>query len=122
MLVTIQFRRGTSSQWASVDPILGQAEPGYDSTVGGIKIGDGVSRWSELPWEGGGGGGGPVTYADLPDGSTITLYFTEEGGWPDRPFERPNLSVNWVDPIGTGGVPPTAIPWLDLVIANASED
>lgn len=50
MLVTIQFRRGTAAQWNSVDPVLALGEPGFDTTTLQIKMGDGVSHWTELEW------------------------------------------------------------------------
>jgi hypothetical protein len=46
----IRLRRGTSTQWELSDPILLDGEPGYDTTLNYYKIGDGVRRWSELPW------------------------------------------------------------------------
>jgi hypothetical protein len=44
----IQFRRGTAAAWASVNPILGDGEPGFtiDSRV--LKIGDGTTAWADL--------------------------------------------------------------------------
>lgn len=113
MLVTIQFRRGTSAEWATADPVLGQGEPGFDTTVRGQKIGDGASHWSELSW--GGPDVGPILYSDLPAGATLTVVFS--GSWPDRPTDRLDISVWWADPTGIGGVPPTAEPGVDYVIA-----
>lgn len=40
---TIVFRRGS----ASTNPILKEAEPGYSDGV--TKIGDGSTRWDDLP-------------------------------------------------------------------------
>lgn len=45
----IQVRRGTSSEWASANPVLGEGEPGYDLTNKILKVGDGTSTWSDLP-------------------------------------------------------------------------
>jgi len=44
----IQFRRGPNSG-AAVDPVLLEAEPGYDTEAKALKIGDGVTPWSQLP-------------------------------------------------------------------------
>jgi hypothetical protein len=44
----ITFRKGTASQWISVNPILGSGEPGYDLTNRVLKIGDGSLAWSSL--------------------------------------------------------------------------
>ena len=46
----ISFRKGTTAEWAAADPILMDAEPSVDTTVKKFKIGDGVSRWSALPY------------------------------------------------------------------------
>ena len=62
----IRPRRGTASEWSSVNPILVEGEIGVevpDSGVGTgkvkIKFGDGVKRWNDLPYgvtgEGSGG-------------------------------------------------------------------
>lgn len=38
-----------ASEWASVNPILGKGEIGYDETNNQARIGDGVKRWLQLP-------------------------------------------------------------------------
>lgn len=50
MSVKFQFRRDTSEQWQTVDPILADGEVGLDTTVRAFKIGNGISAWSALPW------------------------------------------------------------------------
>lgn len=47
---TIKFRRGESLQWRQVDPILENGEPGFERDTGRLKIGNGSSKWSELPY------------------------------------------------------------------------
>jgi hypothetical protein len=44
----ITFRKGTASEWISVNPILASGEPGYDLTNSVLKIGNGVSNWVAL--------------------------------------------------------------------------
>lgn len=51
----IFFRRDSSTNWEAADPILGVGEPGYDTTTGEVKVGDGVTTWSALSPIGGGG-------------------------------------------------------------------
>lgn len=66
----VQFRRGTAAEWAATNPILLAGEIGYERDVpsgpeesvdtfsysdpafgsGAIKIGDGVTRWNNLPY------------------------------------------------------------------------
>lgn len=44
----IQLRKGSSSEWSNVNPILASGEPGYDFTNNIIKVGDGVTSWNNL--------------------------------------------------------------------------
>lgn len=46
----ILVRRGTTSEWTASDPILAEGEIGIDTTEQRIKIGDGTSPWSEVPF------------------------------------------------------------------------
>ena len=48
MTFTFQLRRGTSSQWAAINPVLRSGEPGVETNTGVLKIGNGFDRWSEL--------------------------------------------------------------------------
>lgn len=56
-LDAIQFLRGTAAAWTSNDPVLFVGEPGYETDTGLMKIGDGVTAWSSLPYIGDGGSG-----------------------------------------------------------------
>jgi len=48
-LVTLKFRRGTTEQWNSTTSgILTSGEPGFDTTLGILKIGNGISKWVDL--------------------------------------------------------------------------
>lgn len=54
MAIQLQIRHDTSSNWTSVNPVLLSAEIGYETNTGFIKIGDGTTAWSSLPyWTGG---------------------------------------------------------------------
>lgn len=46
----LQVRRGTSTLWSSVDPTLNAGEFGYETNTGYIKVGDGTTNWSSLPY------------------------------------------------------------------------
>lgn len=50
---SFQIKRGSTQRWIEVDPILLDGEPAYDYDVHKIKIGNGVNKWSELPYLGG---------------------------------------------------------------------
>lgn len=45
----IQVRRGETTDWSSLDPVLENGEPAYDSTTGYFRIGNGTDPWSDLP-------------------------------------------------------------------------
>ena len=43
-------RRDSSSNWTTNNPVLSQGEIGYDTNEGKIKVGNGSSNWSSLPF------------------------------------------------------------------------
>lgn len=47
----IQFRRATELEWIARDPILRNGEPALSTDLNKFKIGDGSSKWSELPYQ-----------------------------------------------------------------------
>ncbi len=76
MAYRIQFRRDTSSNWSSNNPILLQGEFGYELDTGYAKIGDGQTAWLSLEYFGGTGPTGstgitgPTGYGVPTGGST----------------------------------------------------
>ena len=50
MIVRIQVRRGTSSQWTTTNPILASGEFGYETDSGKLKIGNGTATWTALDY------------------------------------------------------------------------
>lgn len=50
----IQFYRGESSKFESINPILGAGQPGYEIDTHKLKIGDGSTKYNNLPYIGGG--------------------------------------------------------------------
>jgi hypothetical protein len=52
MAVQIQFRRGTASEWESVNPILAEGEMAIETDTKLFKIGDGVLHWNDLDYGG----------------------------------------------------------------------
>lgn len=50
-LIRIKLRLGTAAEWASANPILSAGEPGYETDLGGFKIGNGTDHWSDLSYQ-----------------------------------------------------------------------
>lgn len=48
--VTLQVRHDIASNWTARNPVLAQGEWGLEIDTGWLKIGDGTSPWSELPY------------------------------------------------------------------------
>ena len=46
------FKINTRSQWATLNPVLMAGEPGLESDTSNLKIGNGRSPWSSLPYHG----------------------------------------------------------------------
>jgi hyaluronoglucosaminidase len=72
MAYRIQFRRDTSTNWGSNNPILLQGEFGYELDTGFAKIGDGSSTWEQLTYFGGTGPTGATgpSVSDIAPGSS----------------------------------------------------
>ena len=84
MAVQIQFRRGTSIEWANTqtgNPILAEAEMGIETDTSLFKIGDGVSRWNDLPYGGIRGYQGSAGYTGSIGTMAVTnvLYVSKSG-------------------------------------------
>lgn len=60
MAIRIQFRRGTSAEWSSVNPILAEGELVLETDTSKIKIGDGNTVYNSLPYGGIEGPTGPT--------------------------------------------------------------
>lgn len=51
-MTVIQLRRGNASQWGTVNPILADGEQGLEKDTGRRKVGNGVTAWNALGYEG----------------------------------------------------------------------
>ena len=83
-MTTIKFRRDTSANWTSVNPIPAQGEPCYETDTGKLKIGNGSDNYVTLPYvsDGGGSSGNlPIATATTLGGVKIgnNLSITEDG-------------------------------------------
>ena len=52
MAIQIQFRRGTATEWSTVNPILALAEMGIETDTDLFKIGNGALTWNNLDYGG----------------------------------------------------------------------
>jgi hypothetical protein len=66
----LQYRRGLTEAWESINPILRSGEPGFEEDTGKVKIGDGETAWTDLDYQAGEESSTPVDLGDL--GATAT--------------------------------------------------
>lgn len=57
-----KLRRGTAAQWLARNTVLMPGEPGFETDTRKLKIGDGFSLWTDLPYVTGGGADGRSAY------------------------------------------------------------
>ena len=79
----ISLRNDTSNNWGSSNPVLAVGEVGVNTTNNRIKIGDGVTAWNDLAYQGAGKGNlllnadfgvqqRPLNWLSLTDAATET--------------------------------------------------
>jgi hypothetical protein len=61
MPTQIRLRRDTAANWTSKDPVLGLGEVGIETDTIQIKIGNGSTKWTDLPYF----GAAAPTYGDI---------------------------------------------------------
>ena len=71
--IKIKIRRDSTANWASANPILDLGEIGADMDKHGLKVGNGVSRWTDLPFC------SPELVNDLITGGTDKALTAEQG-------------------------------------------
>lgn len=50
--IQLQLRRGTATQWANANPTLADGEFGLETDTRNYKMGDGITDWIHLPYNG----------------------------------------------------------------------
>ena len=50
MASRIQVRGDTAANWTTTNPILSDRELGYETDTRNLKVGDGTSTWTALPY------------------------------------------------------------------------
>jgi hypothetical protein len=69
----IQWRRDTAADWTSVNPTLADGEAGYETDTSKLKIGDGLTVWTSLPYFA--SVALPIDATDIADGSVTNTEF-----------------------------------------------
>ena len=67
----LQIRRDNAAQWVSINPILKDGEIALERDTGRLKVGNGVTPWTSLPYvspgeQGPMGPQGPATLVEDP--------------------------------------------------------
>jgi Major tropism determinant N-terminal domain len=84
-----ELRRNISGNWASINPILLAGEPGVELDTGQMKVGDGVTRWNQLPYVGNSEG---LTGPTGPTGVRGTaFYYGTDLNNPQGPIPNPSI-------------------------------
>ena len=86
----IQNRRDIAANWTSVNPILASGELGVETDTNKFKIGDGVTAWSSLAYQ-----GGSSDAHGIPVGGTTGQVLSKIDGT--------DYNVHWVDASSGGG-------------------
>ena len=92
--IQIQFRRDTAASWNHANPILASGELGLELDTHQFKIGNGHSRWKDLPYGGIRGPPGPaglILPCQEPSPGQVLTYV---GGAPSAIQWRDQLSYN----------------------------
>lgn len=100
----IQFRRGTENEWIEKNPLLREGEPALSIDLDMIKVGDGIHRWSELPYLTGGEASDYLSLYNLPSINSITLRGNKTGSELGLQEEMDSLEEAEIDRIIFGGI------------------
>jgi hypothetical protein len=70
--MTVRVKSGLASLWTSVNPVLANAQMGYESDTGRVKVGDGATAWNTLPYRFDGSAGLIIENRTSDPGSPVT--------------------------------------------------
>lgn len=99
MAQKILLRKGTSSSWSSVDPVLANGEPGIETDTGRFKVGDGSSQWSARSYVDVQGAVQSSPYRSFGDGSDGDLVLNSGTVTLSKDAYHDNLTIS-----GTGKI------------------
>lgn len=77
----IQLRRDTAANWTTNNPILASGEAGVETDTDRVKVGDGATSWTALP------------YAVVDLASYVTSY---QLALQPNPPANPTLGLVWI--------------------------
>lgn len=77
-IYTIQVKRGQSSSWEMLDPVLEPGEPGYEMDTGRLKVGNGLASWNNLPYVGENDVINASTHYDFPSVGRVNALYKAE--------------------------------------------
>ena len=122
--ITFQLRRGLSTEWSTVNPILAGGEVGIESDTDLFKIGDGTTAWNSLPYAGLHGPTGYTGYTGAAgqNGSSSSIFYYAADTSTSTPppashirwnnstqISSTNVYINMVDSNGAD---------IDVILAN----
>lgn len=92
-----KFKRGTALAWKTINPVLAEAEPGYELDTGKLKIGDGSTSWNSLDYFGGEAHISPdKNCLVIDDKGSLTLYGFTDAGSKTIPMKDDDGKIVWV--------------------------
>lgn len=98
----IRFRRGTAAEWTAANPVLLEAEPGYETDTDKVKYGDGSTAWNSLAYftvAAAGNVAFPATQVPSADPNTLDDY--EEGTFtPTLTFGGGSTGMTFTTQVG----------------------
>lgn len=91
MAQQIQIRRDTAANWTSNDSTLAIGEWGYETDTRQLKIGDGSTAWTSLPYWGVGGSGDTFEISATKNSINTNNIYLSAGDTPTNvsPFVLP---------------------------------
>ena len=104
MASLIKIRRDSSTNWTAINPVLAIGEPGYETNTKLLKIGDGESQWSALPYSSGSLDETDPIFSASPAGSITTANINDWDtayDWGDHASAGYLTTYNETDPVFT---------------------